>query len=1076
MKTKRRLIISASFFYVYIIAFIMAVTNYKTSNCGYKIGKLDKVVFLLDETQIGNIKIDNGEAYVASANTQYAIELDAYSISINEGETIDERYEFSHTLNFSVNGYVSINDLSDHRYVVVRDIEGIYWILNPVIPCKVTYTYTLADNQNHTGFILGTKSNFPLLRLRNFSRENASSCKPYSFCNMSELFLNISSYSRYSEADGISYTNDGFKDVIFNKKSLSVQESFDGNNVSHVVDFKIDLSAYKSSWHYNLLEFLENRYAAVITTDCGINIATGFGHGLQPSYTITASDGDESNIIDVKLSDLHDQGQLIHMPSDVPFSHNTGTTWNWVPNEYVCVSTTQAKHLLEQEYDVYGNPKGLYRCLVGYEDQYAYLGDKLVGTFNDEARIYFNSNACKESGCKYTTSIPDEILFTKIDECKKYNLKCDSDWTISTSNTAITVSPSSGEGGEYYNVQICNTETPTSVPSQSTITLSYCDGLTKTFDVVVKSPTSTECLPKGEYYYISTDAQQVIIPTPCCVNYVDADNVDVNHFQIQDGYVSMRVNENNTGSERTITVTLTKCDGTTFEAYIVQDSFFSRWVLVERICYGKDMCDFERMYSGMTSDDINTPTNITRWTNCEASEECKNQNTKWVETTLTQCNNGKLYILEQMQISYDNGETWINTGYYRYGDEIEDVSGQCEVNLEHWKVVPNDYICNDTTKYTKERLYIQATKDQPEEDWTPTDTYRRGDTVIEYDSLDCGGGGSGYLYQEWRTEGTLCNGYDLYTKQRKYFSNDAVEWVASEIYRQGDLIEANSPDCGYESEYEYRWILTDELSCGGLVTETREISGDPYCNASDKYIDIYKQVSYNAGSSWITVLTTPVLVEPSSTDCIKMTLIDLNLEDRTLYCDGNPTLTREEVFIDEDWDKLYSIVEANIGDCVTKIGSNAFKYCHSLTSVQLPSTITEIGVSAFYNCYSLGSFVIPDGVRLIQTSAFYGCSGMTSVTIPSSVTVIGSYAFEECRGLTTLDIPSSVQSIGSYITRYCINMNSIYVRATTPPSILTGAFGSTSTSLKIYVPAESVNLYKNALNWTTYSSIIYPIP
>lgn len=64
--------------------------------------------------------------------------------------------------------------------------------------------------------------------------------------------------------------------------------------------------------------------------------------------------------------------------------------------------------------------------------------------------------------------------------------------------------------------------------------------------------------------------------------------------------------------------------------------------------------------------------------------------------------------------------------------------------------------------------------------------------------------------------------------------------------------------------------------------------------------------------------------------------------------------------------------------------------------------MTSIGTKAFYYCRSLTSVVISDGVESIGEDAFYYCSALTSVTIDSGVKSIGDSAFLNCRALTTV--------------------------------------------------------------------------
>ena len=136
----------------------------------------------------------------------------------------------------------------------------------------------------------------------------------------------------------------------------------------------------------------------------------------------------------------------------------------------------------------------------------------------------------------------------------------------------------------------------------------------------------------------------------------------------------------------------------------------------------------------------------------------------------------------------------------------------------------------------------------------------------------------------------------------------------------------------------------------------------------------------------------------------------------------------------------------------SRIINNKLLYSKSVNSAEIQNTVTSIGEEAFYYCTSL-----------------------TSVTIPNSVTSIGNHAFNECTSLTSIDIPNSVTSIGNYAFKYCSGLTSITIQATTPPTLGSSAFSSTN-DCPIYVPAESVDTYKTATNWSSYASRIQAIP
>lgn len=151
------------------------------------------------------------------------------------------------------------------------------------------------------------------------------------------------------------------------------------------------------------------------------------------------------------------------------------------------------------------------------------------------------------------------------------------------------------------------------------------------------------------------------------------------------------------------------------------------------------------------------------------------------------------------------------------------------------------------------------------------------------------------------------------------------------------------------------------------------------------------------------------------------------------------------------WDNYGRLVSFTTKDSVTSIGNRVFQYFISLTSVAIPSVI------------SIGDY------------AFLNCTHLTSVAIPS-VTSIGQNAFSACSSLTSIDIPNTVTSIGQNAFRMCEDLTSVICRATTPPTAGTNIFYAVSNNLKIYVPAESVDAYKSATNWSEYANKIKAIP
>ena len=169
------------------------------------------------------------------------------------------------------------------------------------------------------------------------------------------------------------------------------------------------------------------------------------------------------------------------------------------------------------------------------------------------------------------------------------------------------------------------------------------------------------------------------------------------------------------------------------------------------------------------------------------------------------------------------------------------------------------------------------------------------------------------------------------------------------------------------------------------------------------------------------------------------------------------------------------ITSLTIPDRTTKIGSHAFDGCSSLTSVTIGDGVTSIGNAAFYGCSSLKDVTIGNGVTRIGNATFNRCSSLTSVTIPNSVTSIGNGAFYACSSLKDVTIGNGVTSIGNGVFNGCSNLTSVTIKATTPPTLGSDVFKNTN-NCPIYVPAESVNAYKTATNWSAYANRIQAIP
>lgn len=200
-----------------------------------------------------------------------------------------------------------------------------------------------------------------------------------------------------------------------------------------------------------------------------------------------------------------------------------------------------------------------------------------------------------------------------------------------------------------------------------------------------------------------------------------------------------------------------------------------------------------------------------------------------------------------------------------------------------------------------------------------------------------------------------------------------------------------------------------------------------------------------------------------------------------------------------------------------RINKHAFYSCGALESIQIPETVTEIGEGAFKNCVNSKLVRIPSSVTTISKEAFMSCGGdatiecnipnytsystspfytnkFSSIIIGDSVTQIGDNSFQTSSSLETLYIGDSVTYIGtnafynsSKLHTVTIGksvilisgrafantaIKTVYCKPTTPPELLDASllmYGKEN--LKVYVPTESVELYKTA--WQSYKDYIF---
>lgn len=112
---------------------------------------------------------------------------------------------------------------------------------------------------------------------------------------------------------------------------------------------------------------------------------------------------------------------------------------------------------------------------------------------------------------------------------------------------------------------------------------------------------------------------------------------------------------------------------------------------------------------------------------------------------------------------------------------------------------------------------------------------------------------------------------------------------------------------------------------------------------------------------------------------------------------------------------------------VSAIGKDAFYYCTSVTSVEIPEGVEYIGEYAFAGCTSLKSVTIPASVTYIAKGAFHGCTALEEIKLAggSKLAKIEDFAFNDCSALKSITLPEGLTHIGTESFRDCTSLTEI---------------------------------------------------
>lgn len=259
--------------------------------------------------------------------------------------------------------------------------------------------------------------------------------------------------------------------------------------------------------------------------------------------------------------------------------------------------------------------------------------------------------------------------------------------------------------------------------------------------------------------------------------------------------------------------------------------------------------------------------------------------------------------------------------------------------------------------------------------------------------------------------------YEVYSTTHATFCSDCGMYVAVEhdFDEYGDCAT-----CGLGLKYQLNsdgksYTVTGVTSQAAVhaIVIPNEHNGYPVTAIADS--------AFNNSSALFNITATSVTIGNNVTkigsdafsNCTSLTYITIGNSVTTI---GNNAFS-----------ECTSLTRITIPDSVTSIGDSAFWWCTSLTSITIGNSVATIGSNTFYGCSALTSITIPNSVKSIREWAFYGCTSLTSVTMGNSVATIGNSAFYNCKALTSITIPNSVTSIGDEAFYNCTSLTSVSI-------------------------------------------------
>lgn len=442
------------------------ITDYLIE-CNYNLTNLCNHLYFIKNMDY-KLELDTDNNYQVSQINGTIKKVKVDSIEFKEDESYDKRFAFQTDLTIKIGEdgrYLISSDgiAFTYQYLIIEQIDGSKYLLCPQHPYELKYKLTKTDKECEIEITFTSLGDIPTIRLAdscvlNYTNYSIDFCK---YRNHKAINLQLIEFENLLD-DGDKtikiINNSRFKNVQYLDGTFKWEESYEDGVVKDSIEFKIPMSEYKSTWHYNILEFAQNRFIALIGGDYSSNLIKGV-RGMFPSFVTNSSvDKKDSDIITITLSSDSNNFGLSNYDYDI--TGGTETKY-YVPDENeikrkfnydvnVCVGVGYAIHTLLEERNNTGTLIG-YWVMEGYD--YPLCTPKL-GTYNENSEmgvpIKYQSNKCVNN-CTISKGFPYQI---NISNSATYVINTSCDWTITNNSSNFSVSPISGSANENTSVTV----------------------------------------------------------------------------------------------------------------------------------------------------------------------------------------------------------------------------------------------------------------------------------------------------------------------------------------------------------------------------------------------------------------------------------------------------------------------------------------------------------------------------------------------------------------------------------------------------------------------------------------------